>query len=69
MKNWPDLATLDFDYYRPQPPLPPPPPLKFRQILALWALTTTEHPPSLPPPPPKLKFRQILALWVLNTME
>ena len=39
--------------------------LKFRQILALWVLTTPEY----LIPPWKLKFRQILALWVLTTPE
>ena len=39
--------------------IPPPPQLKFRQILALWLF-------SFRIPPPQLKFRQILALWLFS---
>ena len=38
------LFTLSFDYIRTLPP-PSPWKFKFRQILALWVLTTSEHPP------------------------
>ena len=63
MKSQPDLGTLSFDYYRTHNPPPPnrswhfefwllqntpSPKLKFRQILALWVSTTTEHPIPLP---------------------
>ena len=42
---------------------PPPPKLKFRQILGLWVFSVTEY------PPPQLKFRHILGLWVFSVTE
>ena len=51
--------------------IPPPPQLKFRQILALCHFSVSEYTPSPPPPPPprKLKFRQILALCHFSVSE